>query len=199
MLQGDDHAAAAPPADFAAKFSSLAEDMPRLRRDTYLQAGGQVSSPPVLPVDFFNVLNLSMHMSTHQLTVHDCACLQCRMQSHRQLGLPRSQKRPPLTPCFPCSYLIRILQEASLIRHSCRAAVSFFVYNSNCMSDGYPSWQLQEVEEPPAMPRQSPAAAPAPIIASAPVPQAAQHIPSSVGRYWSLHHSTRFCEHECLL
>lgn len=34
--------AAAPPADFAARFSGLAEDMPRLQKDAYLQEDTKV-------------------------------------------------------------------------------------------------------------------------------------------------------------
>ena len=47
-------AADAPPGDFAAKFSGLAEDMPRLPRDSFLQGSSQVLLP-VNPLQCFLV------------------------------------------------------------------------------------------------------------------------------------------------
>ena len=51
------------PADFVAKFSSLAEDMPRLQRDAYLQGNGQVPSSATMLYSSSGEFAVSMHMS----------------------------------------------------------------------------------------------------------------------------------------
>lgn len=63
-LQGDAPEAAPPMLDFTARFLGLAEDMPRLQKDTFLHEGAQVPSSVALSECLPGVLTPARHEQT---------------------------------------------------------------------------------------------------------------------------------------
>ena len=179
-------AVATPPADFAARLSGLAEDMPRLQRDALMQESSQVC------FCLSHCCNASLvcsdparHMQVRaQLLAIERPCCGCNAGDEAGFccafpaasngraspkpsyaagkpSVPRSQPEPHggcrIGLLLPCLHVSSICPQ--------------------CIS----SRQVQGVAEPPAMPVQGTPAMSATTVAPVVLPMAAQRIPSSVG------------------